>query len=338
MAEWWLGLHVVSGYCVMALVAFRLVWGIYGSEYSRFARFPLAWREVYTHLLDLLSRRASRYVGHNPSAALWMLVMFGVLFGIIGSGLIALGGVENQGALAGVVSFRVGDLSRRIHMLLGIAAGLMIGVHLLGVVVESWILKENVARAIVTGNKDVAEDRSRGTPQAARPLAAILSLGAIAGVSGLAWLVLTAIPPSGLIPLPEHVTYRKECGDFHWVFHPSLLPASVWLRMTADLREHFGEDASLDEETTRDIAAYLRTYAAEAWDTEASNAFRTASKDEPLRITATAFWIDRHRDISDSVYKQKKIGSKVNCRACHLDADTGRFDDQQIHIPKEGTP
>ncbi len=333
MAEWWLGVHVLSGYGIMALVAFRLVWGICGSEHSRFARFSVAPRQVYTHLLGILSGRPPRYVGHNPSTMAWMLVMIGLLIGITGTGLITLGGVENQAPLAGVTSFRVGDVARRVHVLLGSVVLFMIGVHLLGILIESCMLRENVAGYMLSGYKYVGVGSSPGIPQSARPLAAVLSLGSIAGVTAIVWFVLAAIPPSGLISLPEHAAYREECSACHSVHHPSLLPASIWLRMMADLQDHFGEDASLDAATTRDIATYLRAYASEAWDTEASNGFRTVSAEEPLRITATSFWIARHQDIAEAVYTRKDIGSKVNCIACHRDADTGRFDDQSIHIP-----
>jgi hypothetical protein len=38
--------------------------------------------------------------------------------------------------------------------------------------------------------------------------------------------------------------------------------------------------------------------------------------------------------IPETVFVRQGIGGKSNCIACHRDADSGRFDDQMIMIPK----
>jgi mono/diheme cytochrome c family protein len=136
-------------------------------------------------------------------------------------------------------------------------------------------------------------------------------------------------------PLAENPLYKKECGDCHTAFHPSLLPSDSWKKVMGDLSDHFGEDATLDEPKLGDIAAYLIANGAETWDTEAANRFRRVSAEDPRRITATRYWKRKHKDIAPAVFAQKNVGGKANCGACHTDADTGRFDDQAIKIPKE---
>ncbi len=103
------------------------------------------------------------------------------------------------------------------------------------------------------------------------------------------------------------------------------------------LADHFGEDASLDKQTTADIAAFLTAFASERWDTEAANNLRQVSAADPMRITATPYWVSRHEGIPRDVFSQKAVGSKGNCIACHKDASSGRFDDQKIEPPTAKT-
>jgi hypothetical protein len=106
--------------------------------------------------------------------------------------------------------------------------------------------------------------------------------------------------------------------------------------LLADLGNHFGEDASLPADETGEIAAFYDRYAAEAWDTEAARRFAVVAPGEPLRITATLYWVAKHANIAPETFAAAPVGSRSNCVACHRDADSGRFDDQAIAIP-EGT-
>ncbi|HFC04949.1 MAG TPA: hypothetical protein ENJ55_04520, partial [Rhizobiales bacterium] len=126
----------------------------------------------------------------------------------------------------------------------------------------------------------------------------------------------------------------SECGDCHMAYHPSLLPASSWIKLMAGLDDHFGEDASLDAVTVRNITDFLTRYSSEHWDSEAANNLRVVSARDPLRITGAPYWLRRHKEIAPAVFKQKNIGSKANCAACHSDAASGHFDDEKIAIPK----
>ena len=45
----------------------------------------------------------------------------------------------------------------------------------------------------------------------------------------------------------------KECGACHMVFQPSFLPARSWQKMMEGLKDHFGENAELDEATSKRI-------------------------------------------------------------------------------------
>ena len=56
--------------------------------------------------------------------------------------------------------------------------------------------------------------------------------------------------------------YQQECGSCHLAYPAGLLPASSWHRIMDGLDQHYGSDASLDAQTTRQIGAWLQAHAA----------------------------------------------------------------------------
>jgi len=334
--ESWMGVHIAAGTVVVLLLVFRLVWGVFGGEYSRIASFLYSPRRTFAHLRGLALRRPPHYLGHNPTGAVMIFALMAVLTGLVATGLVELGGEEKQGPLAGILSYALGNGVKPVHKVLAYAVIGMILFHVAGVLVEGALTRAPLIRAMFTGWKPVDGDlppESIEVPRAASPKAAALWFAAIV-LPGLAVLALLwQLPPTGVLhPLREPLL-DSECGACHRPFHPSLLPRASWAALMANLSDHFGEDASLPPDEVKRIGDCLQTYAAEAWDTEAAHRFSVVSPDQPLRITETPYWRRKHAHIDPAVFARKEIGAKSNCGACHGDAATGRFDDQAIRIP-----
>ena len=117
----------------------------------------------------------------------------------------------------------------------------------------------------------------------------------------------------------------------------SLAPGPRWIAIMDGLSNHFGEDASIDPGLASRIRAYLTMNAAEKWDTRAAHELQGSNPLDPLRLTATPFWIHMHRGIPESVFKSRAVGAKGACEKCHSDASTGRFDPQDIDIPERAS-
>ena len=132
-----MGVHVWAGYGLVALMAFRLVWGIFGSEYSRVVSFIYPPRDTLEHLRGLLLLRPPHYVGHNPTGALMVFALTGVLIALVVTGLLVLGGEEKQGPLAAVVGYSAGSAAKRLHLWLTILLLRWWRCHVAGVVTES---------------------------------------------------------------------------------------------------------------------------------------------------------------------------------------------------------
>jgi cytochrome b len=119
--EWWMGVHKWAGYAVVLLTLFRLVWGVFGSEYARFSNMARASRYLTDYLAGVLLLRPPHYFGHNPVGVLMMFARAATLICLTVTGLLVLGGEEKQGPLAAVASYAIGDAAKSIHWALPLA-------------------------------------------------------------------------------------------------------------------------------------------------------------------------------------------------------------------------
>ena len=330
LPERFLDTHLAFGYAVAALIVFRLVWGCFGSEYGRLSHLKATPREALRYVLDFLNHRARPYLGHNPGGALMIVALLAALGGIIATGMLVQAGEEKQGPFAGFVSYRIGTTAFDLHALLANLALGLVAFHLLAVVLHRLMAHEPLVGAMVTGRKRGPVSAAGGMPRQTRALPAALSLAAMTVVGAAAVRAGYGVAPLGVPDMPVSDVYRRECGACHDPFHPSLLPRQSWESLMAGLGSHFGEDASLPPEEVKDITAYLTTYSAEAWDTEAGRRIAAVAPDDPLRITASPHWQRKHHRLPAAAFAMRGVGTKSHCSACHGDAETGRFADQAI--------
>ncbi|MEW6678292.1 MAG: diheme cytochrome c [Pseudomonadota bacterium] len=163
----------------------------------------------------------------------------------------------------------------------------------------------------------------------------LLLLVSVLGVVG-AWLMAAPAEMPAQFPMPAGKVYVNECGSCHTAFAPGLLPARSWRRMMAELEDHFGEDASLDEPQYFAILKELETLASDGSyaDMRMRRISAALPEDaEPQRITGTSYFKKLHGQVSEAVWKRKKIQAPSNCVACHLQANKGRFAELEIRVP-----
>lgn len=135
-------------------------------------------------------------------------------------------------------------------------------------------------------------------------------------------------------PTTMNAKFKAECTSCHMAYVPGLLPERSWTKMMGSLDKHFGEDASLDEKTRKEILDFLvKNSSDHTYSRRGSKILATIGPDTPLRISETKYFIRKHDEISDSVFKRKAIGSKSNCLACHSGAESGNFEEHGVRIP-----
>ncbi len=99
-----LSVHVWAGYVVAAGVLIRIAWGFIGSRHARFADFIFSPRTIIVYLRNLTLGSARRYLGHSPAGAAMIFLLFISLTAITWSGLMVYAYEEQAGPLAGFVA------------------------------------------------------------------------------------------------------------------------------------------------------------------------------------------------------------------------------------------
>lgn len=98
-----------------------------------------------------------------------------------------------------------------------------------------------------------------------------------------------------------------------------------------DLENHFGDDASLDENDTKVILDFLLEFSAEKSKKEASfKILNSQDNKDIIAITQTNFWKNVHKEIPKNVFLHNEVKSKANCKACHSDIEKGLIEDDKI--------
>jgi cytochrome b len=132
----WLGLAAAT------LIAIRLAWGLIGTHYARFTQFIRAPINVAAYLTAILRGREARYIGHNPAGGMMVLAL---LTGVASTGI--------TGWLMTTDAWFGDETMQTVHSLCANGMLLLIALHLGGVILASVRHKENLVKAMVTGNK-----------------------------------------------------------------------------------------------------------------------------------------------------------------------------------------
>lgn len=164
-----------------------------------------------------------------------------------------------------------------------------------------------------------------------------LSILILALILPASWVAQSDSNNDAAFAMPQGGRYVEECGSCHTAYAPGLLPARSWQKMMGELDRHFGEDASLDQSAQAEITASLKSLASDS--AGASMLMRRINSaipanDAPQRISQTGFFNYMHDEVPSHIWRRAKVGSKANCGACHSKANTGRYLESEVRIPK----
>jgi len=173
-------IHLLSGYTVLTLVLFRILWGFAGSTHARFISFVRGPAAVIEYLRALRRQNADRHLGHNPAGGWSVILMLAALLVQAGTGLFANDDIATEGPLAKLVSKALSDRITGIHHLNFKLLLALIGLHLAAVAFYFFRKRENLVKPMLTGFKDAATGPGEATTPGKSWLAALL-LAACAG-------------------------------------------------------------------------------------------------------------------------------------------------------------
>ena len=180
-------LHIWSSYAIIGLLVFRVVWGLVGTRHARFRDFLYSPQRTWRYLRSLVARQPEHYTGHNPAGG-WMIIALLVslaltsvsglkVYGVEGHGPLAAAGADAGSGLALVAPAyadddehddehegraghdgggeEVEELWEEIHEFFANFTVLLIFIHVAGVIVASVVHRENLVKAMFTGDKTI---------------------------------------------------------------------------------------------------------------------------------------------------------------------------------------
>jgi cytochrome b len=178
--ERWQLLHVTLGYTMAGLVGFRILWGLMGTRYARFSTFVRGPKAVTSYVRAMLRGKPEHHTGHNPAGALAIVALLSLTLVIAASGWATYNEIS-------------GEWLAQVHKVAANVMMAVVGVHIAGVVVASWLHKENLVRAMVTGRK--LGTHEEGIRNAWRTVAVLM----LAAVLGFWWLQWQSAPSGGTL-------------------------------------------------------------------------------------------------------------------------------------------
>jgi len=157
----WLDWHMKSGYAILALLVFRVLWGFVGSDTARFTSFVRSPVAAIAHLRELGRGVVRPFVGHTPAGGWMVLALLGALLAQAIAGLFADDEIATQGPLAVKASNAFVAQMTRLHdynqwVLVG-----LVTVHVIAIAVYRWRFKLGLTQLMITGR--LREDLAPGS-------------------------------------------------------------------------------------------------------------------------------------------------------------------------------
>lgn len=148
--------HMRSGYAMLSLIFFRLVWGVIGGYWSRFVNFVSTPKTIAKYLRT--GGTPLQSVGHNPIGAVSVLALLGLLLLQAVTGLFCDDEIATAGPLTHWLSSSWVRLASTYHTKIGklLLMSLVI-LHVAAILFYRWRKGQDLVRPMLTGDKEVVD-------------------------------------------------------------------------------------------------------------------------------------------------------------------------------------
>lgn len=196
--------HLWSGYALIILVSFRIVWGLVGTYHARFTHFVKNPVATAKYALSVFKKRDKHYLGHNPLGAVMVVVLLIAILVQAITGLFTNDEIFNVGPLYAYIndelSLQLTSLHRQLfYWILG-----AIALHIIAVIAHVIFKRDNIIRAMFSGNKNLPTQEDSQTTQSKDDQVSISS--SKIGLAIMILIVLIAILAAVILTAPEAVT------------------------------------------------------------------------------------------------------------------------------------
>jgi cytochrome b len=194
-------LHRYAGEAIAGLIVFRVLWGFIGNERARFRDFVAGPGAIVEHLGDLFRDQPKRHLGHNPLGGLAVFALLTLVTALVTTGLFS-GGDEAAGPFVGIGGLNMAEVHEALFRVLQA----LVMLHLIGVAIESWLSRDGLVPAMLSGAKRRRADEPGEDAAAAHPVALIAALA----FAAMTTFALAAQPKPTTV---DGAGFEKEDGE-----------------------------------------------------------------------------------------------------------------------------
>ena len=196
--------HIPIGEALLALLLFRLAWGIVGSRHSRFSDFVVGPRAAWQHAHEML-RVALRgaagappeadaahapHAGHTRIGGWMILVLLALLLAQSVSGLFASDEITTDGPLTHLVSGHAERMFSDYHSIAFNVLLALIAVHIAAALFYLVRKRENLILPMITGRAELPETAAASEGRFA---SGWLALALLAVAVAIVWAAVTLL-------------------------------------------------------------------------------------------------------------------------------------------------
>ena len=177
--------HFWFGYATLALIGFRIVWGLFGSQTSRFTDFVRGPAAALRYVRAQMSTNPQRSIGHTPLGGWSVLALLTSVLVQAISGLFSSDDIDTDGPLVAHVSDATVKLMTRVHNWNENILLILIGLHIAAVLAYLLLKHENLIAPMISGRKQLTAAPPLRFVTAWWALAALTVCAAM--IAALAW-------------------------------------------------------------------------------------------------------------------------------------------------------
>jgi cytochrome b len=191
----WMNWHFRSGYAILTLLLFRIVWGFVGSTTARFSDFVKGPRACLHYLARLARGQSTFAVGHNPAGGLMVIVL---LLAVLTQVVVGLFSADTDtgmvsGPLANLLPDKWVDRLTHFHHFWVNVLLLLAALHVLASLAYLVWMRQNLIGAMFTGEKPRADVVPPGAREPALSFASgRLALSLLIAAAAIVYFIVRA--------------------------------------------------------------------------------------------------------------------------------------------------
>ena len=166
--------HFLIGYCLLVLIATRLIWGVVGSETARFSHFVTTPSAVFKYFKQT-DKQNKKIIGHNPAGGYMVILLILLITVQLTTGLFSTDDVFAEGPFMSLISYDTALFITNIHHINFKLIMLFSGVHITAVLLYQ-LKKHNLIMPMIVGWKWVEMDEGQLRPIIKNTLIAVVIL------------------------------------------------------------------------------------------------------------------------------------------------------------------